>query len=56
MKQAEYETEGFHIKLAFCKTHSYPALEYDDGSVACMWEEIVETAVDEHQLIPLAWI
>ena len=56
MKQADYTDHGFKIKLAFCKTHNYPAMEYEDGSVGCWWEELGNfRETNDHQLIPLAW-
>ncbi len=57
MDRATYTSDGFEIEIMFCKTHDTPAQRYEDGSVQCMWDLIVETSTpdDEHQLIPLAW-
>jgi len=39
--------------LKWCKTHDSAALIYEDGSVSCWWESIVETKVDNHELIEI---
>lgn len=39
--------------LMWCGLHGEPAWVYDDGSVKCWWEDIVETSTDEHVLFEI---
>ena len=43
--------------LRWCATHRHPAWEYDDGSVCCMYDLIVETGNDHvlgARLVPVS--
>ena len=38
-------------RLWWCAKHDYPAIEYSDGSVGCMWEHVVEERSDGCRLV-----
>lgn len=40
-------------KLMFCGTHDEPAWRYDDGSVQCLYDVLVEATSSKHELFML---
>lgn len=40
----------FARTLHWCRIHDYPALRYEDGSVQCMYDLIVEVPGERHDL------
>lgn len=44
---------GDRMGVKWCETHDDVALVYDDGSVDCRWELVVETHTDDHNLVEL---
>ena len=47
-------TDGYRRRPMWCHTHQEFAWEYDDGSVACWFDCIVEASSDDHDVTPIA--